>query len=184
MDYVNGIKDNQLRIYYLNAPNRELAEASPYYESIKKKKVEVIFCYERYDEMILSHLREFGNCKLVSLEADIREDRESAGADSGNSIPCHFYFKRTIHSSELFTDASNIIGGVNNVEDWFKTTLKGKVYSVKLTQRLETHPCVVTVEEMAAARQFIRNQSSGFTNEHKYSLLQPRLEINPKYLSV
>ncbi|KAL0272837.1 UNVERIFIED_CONTAM: hypothetical protein PYX00_005661 [Menopon gallinae] len=160
-DYVNNMKGNERKIFYLNAPNRELAEASPYYESIKKKNVDVIFCYERYDEMIFSHLMEFKKCKLVSLESDIREDKESAAADS---------------------DLKEIIGDVNNVEKWFKTTLKGKVYTVKTTQRLEKHPCVVTVEEMAAARQFIRNQqNSSFTEESKYSLLQPRLEINPKH---
>jgi len=61
-----------------------------------------------------------------------------------------------------------------------KTTLTGKVHNVKTTNKLESHPCVVTVEEMAAARHFLRTQSQHLPEESRYTLLQPQLEINPK----
>jgi TNF receptor-associated protein 1 len=63
---------------------------------------------------------------------------------------------------------------------WLQTTLKGRAQSVKLTQKLENHPCVVTVEEMAAARHFVRTQFAQMTPEARYSILQPRLELNVK----
>lgn len=63
---------------------------------------------------------------------------------------------------------------------WIKTTLKGKVTSVKVTNRLESHPCVITVEEMAAARHFIRTQAHSMPQDSHYSILQPQLELNPK----
>jgi TNF receptor-associated protein 1 len=66
------------------------------------------------------------------------------------------------------------------LQKWMKGVLSGKANSVTVTQRLDTHPCVVTVEEMAAARHFIRTQSHQLTDEARFSLLQPRLEINPK----
>lgn len=62
-----------------------------------------------------------------------------------------------------------------------QTTLKNKAYEVKVTNRLESHPCVVTVQDMAAARHFIRTQSHQFNDEMRYSLLRPRLEINPNH---
>ena len=34
-EYINGMSDDQKQIYYLAAPSRELAEASPYFESLK-----------------------------------------------------------------------------------------------------------------------------------------------------
>lgn len=59
-------------------------------------------------------------------------------------------------------------------------TLKTRVQAVKLNKRLESHPCVITVEEMAAARHFIKTQGQQMDDQMRYSLLQPRLEINPK----
>lgn len=64
---------------------------------------------------------------------------------------------------------------------WIKETLPGKVFSVKATTRLDQHPCVVTVEEMAAARHFIRTQSHQIPEDNRYTLLQPQLEVNPKH---
>jgi len=63
---------------------------------------------------------------------------------------------------------------------WLQQVLKGRASAVKLTQKLDSHPCVVTVEEMAAARHFIRTQSSQLTPEARWSILQPRFEINVK----
>lgn len=61
-----------------------------------------------------------------------------------------------------------------------KDKLAGKASTVNATTRLENHPCVVTVEEMAAARHFIRTQSHQLSEERRYALLQPQLEINPR----
>ena len=39
--------------------HRQLAESSPYYEALKKKDdVEVLFCYEGYDELVLMQLQQ------------------------------------------------------------------------------------------------------------------------------
>lgn len=73
-----------------------------------------------------------------------------------------------------------IQGEMDGLKSWMKSTLAGKVHNVKTTSRLESHPCVVTVEEMAAARQFIRTQSHNMPEESRFALLQPQLEINPK----
>ena len=42
-----------------------------------------------------------------------------------------------------------------------------KAARVKTTRRLESHPCVVTVEEMAAARHFIKTQGANFNEEQR-----------------
>lgn len=64
---------------------------------------------------------------------------------------------------------------------WLSATLSGRAAKVKVTRKLESHPCVITVEEMGAARHFIRTQSQSVPEEQRYQLLQPQLEINPKY---
>lgn len=62
-----------------------MAETSPYYESLKKRDVEVLFCYEMYDELVLLELKEFNNRKLVSIENDMqtaaKEDPEDIIGD-------------------------------------------------------------------------------------------------------
>ena len=40
---------------------------------------------------------------------------------------------------------------------------------------------MVTVEEMGAARHFVRTQFQSIPEEQRYQMLQPQLEINPKY---
>jgi TNF receptor-associated protein 1 len=52
---------------------------------------------------------------------------------------------------------------------------------VKTTKKLHSHPCVITVEEMAAARHFIKTQGANFSEEQRYNILQPQLEINPSH---
>ncbi|EEB12982.1 heat shock protein 75 kDa, putative [Pediculus humanus corporis] len=159
-EYVENIKDNRKDIYYLAAPSRELAESSPYFESLKKQNIDVLFCYEPYDELVFMHLREFGKCRLVSLEKEMRDDKSSDATDLGSDI---------------------IKGEIDNLKNWLKSTLAGKIHSVKTTNRLQAHPCVVTVEEMASARQFLRQQATAISEESKYALLKPQLEINPKH---
>ena len=51
--------------------------------------------------------------------------------------------------------------------DWIQAQLGPKAARVKVTKKLESHPCVITVEEMAAARHFIKTQGASFTEEQR-----------------
>lgn len=51
--------------------SRVSAEQSPYMESFKKRNIEVIFCYEPYDEVVLMHLRQLDGKVITSLEKDM-----------------------------------------------------------------------------------------------------------------
>lgn len=160
-DYAARQNSDQKCIYYLAAPSRELAQSSPYYESLKKRDTEVLFCYEMYDELVLLELKEFGGRQLVSIENDMQKDP---------------------------ADATEVIGGeslqqtqVDEVITFLKNNLAGKVFDVRTTQRLDSHPCVIIVPEMAAARHFIRTQAQNLSEENRFALLRPQLEINAKH---
>lgn len=56
--------------------SRTLAESSPYFEALKQKDVEVLFCYEPYDELVLMQLRQFDSHNLTSVEKEMRQDKE------------------------------------------------------------------------------------------------------------
>ena len=151
----------QKDIYYLAAPNRTLAESSPYYENLKKRDVEVLFCYEPYDELVLMQLGMFKSKNLVSVEKEMRQGGSGEEATD-------------------FGEGSLLKSEINELLPWITEKLTGKVANVRVTSRLDSHPCVVTVEEMAAARHFIKTQSHQMPEENRYALLQPQLEINPR----
>lgn len=161
-DYYSTVSTEQKDIYYLAAPNRVLAESSPYYESLKKRNELVLFCYEPYDELVLMQLGQFKGKKLVSVEKEMRND------------------SRDPAKVQDFGEGAMIGTELDSLIPWLQEQLKGQVTKVKATSRLDTHPCVITVEEMAAARHFIRTQSHQLPEENRFALLQPELEINPK----
>ncbi|XP_050495803.1 heat shock protein 75 kDa, mitochondrial [Bombus huntii] len=160
-DYCKRMPSNQNKIYYLLAPNRSLAEQSPYYESLKKRNIEVIFCYEAYDDVIFLHLKQFNSHKLTSIEEELCEP------DSKSDSP------GIINKGEM-----------DNLITYMKKVLSGKAHDIKTTTRLESHPCVVTVPQMANARHFTRIQTRQLGDEMFYSMLRPCLEINPNHFLI
>ncbi|XP_065747935.1 heat shock protein 75 kDa, mitochondrial [Phocoena phocoena] len=164
-DYASRMQAGTRSIYYLCAPNRHLAEHSPYYEAMKWKNTEVLFCYEQFDELTLLHLREFDKKKLMSVETDIVVDH---------------------YKEEKFEDSSPAGDRLSEKETedlmaWMRNALGSRVTNVKVTLRLDIHPAMITVLEMGAARHFLRMQQLAKTQEERAQLLQPTLEINPRH---
>jgi len=158
-EYTEKMKAGQREIFYLSAPSRQLAETSPYFESLKKTETEVLFCYEPYDELVLMQLQQFDKKTVTSAEKEMRAAGEEA----------------------VVTEDSLELKDQTDMSDWVKVTLGQKAAKVKTTSKLENHPCVVTVEEMAAARHFIKTQGANFSEEQRYTILQPQFEINPAH---
>ncbi|XP_055846859.1 heat shock protein 75 kDa, mitochondrial [Episyrphus balteatus] len=159
-EYCSRVGLEQKVIYYLCAPSRVLAESSPYYEALKKKDVEVLFCYEPHDEIVLMQLGMFNGKNVTSAEKEMRQDNADV-SDLGEG---------SLRKSEI-----------DEIVPWIKEKLSGKVSDVKITNRLDSHPCVITVDEMGAARHFIRTQSHQMPEANRYALLQPQFEINPRH---
>ncbi|XP_037331875.1 heat shock protein 75 kDa, mitochondrial [Pungitius pungitius] len=162
MEYSSRMKAGTRNIYYLCAPNRHLAEHSPYYEAMKQKDMEVLFCYEQFDELTLLHLREFDGKKMISAETDIVVDHYKEEK-----------FEDTKPASERLTQDQ-----ADDLLSWMKNALGPRVTNIKLTPRLDTHPAMITVLEMGAARHFLRTQQLARTPEERAQILQPTLEIN------
>uniref|UniRef100_A0A146LC90 Heat shock protein 83 n=1 Tax=Lygus hesperus TaxID=30085 RepID=A0A146LC90_LYGHE len=160
LEYRKNMKEDQKKIYYLVAPSRELAETSPYLEAVKEKNVEVLFCYQQYDEAVLMQLKEFNSCSIISVENELR---------------------RGSQDSHIATPGGLTESEIDGLTGWMKSYLKDKVDTVRINNKLDSHPCIVTVEEMSMARHFIKTQKHGLTDDMIYSLLRPRFEINPRH---
>ncbi|XP_063046289.1 heat shock protein 75 kDa, mitochondrial [Engraulis encrasicolus] len=162
MEYSSRMKAGTRNIYYLCAPNRHLAEHSPYFEAMKQKDMEVLFCYEQFDELTLLHLREFDKKKLISVETDIVVDHYKEEK-----------FQDSKPASERLSEEQ-----AEDLMSWMRNSLGSRVTNIKVTPRLDTHPAMVTVLEMGAARHFLRTQQLARSAEERAQILQPTLEIN------
>ncbi|CAN0038357.1 unnamed protein product, partial [Discosporangium mesarthrocarpum] len=69
-EYISRCVPEQKEIYYLCAPNRDLAEASPYYETFRSSGREVLFVYNAIDDFVMTNLGTYGGRALKTAEAD------------------------------------------------------------------------------------------------------------------
>lgn len=60
-------------------------------------------------------------------------------------------------------------------------TLHLKLKKLQATKRLVAHPCILTVNEMGAARHFLKTALADRSEEEKFKVLQPTLEVNPSH---
>jgi len=69
--YVERMKPGQREIYYLSAPSRELAESSPYMETLAAsgKDYEVLFALKPFDDITLSQSFEYKGNRIMSIES-------------------------------------------------------------------------------------------------------------------
>ena len=154
-DYVSRMPEDQKEIYYLIAPNREAAEASPYFEVFREKKYEVLFLFAPQDEFVMEHLREFDKKRLVAAEkADLKLDEPSAAT--------------------LSEDEGRLLA------NFVKERLGDRVAEVRVSRRLVGSPAVV-VDSDAHLTSSMRRVMKMMNREGGPSLdAKPDLELNPQ----
>src|SRR4030095_1848822 len=154
-DYISRMPAEQTDIYWLLAPSRDSAEASPYFEVFREKKFEVLFLTHAHDEFVMDHLASFDGKKLVSAEkADLKLDKESTG---------------------LNEDAARLLA------NFFKETLGDRVGEVRASKRLVGSPAVALESDthittsMRRVMKMMRRAGDAFPES------KPDLEINPDH---
>jgi len=165
--YVKDMKPGQKDIFYLCIPSRELAESSPYFEALKRDDVEVLFSYNEHDDVVMHQLKEFEKKPVTSAENYLTKAESTPHKEEQASTDEPKLSEK--ESSELKT--------------WLEGTLgKEKVFNVKISDRLASHPAMITVPDMAAARRwlkFIKTGPNADLQKIRYDVLQATLEINP-----
>ena len=157
-DYVKRMPSDQKEIYFLLAPNREAAEASPYFEVFQARKFEVLFLYDAWDEFVMDHLHTFQEKTVRAAEkADLnlpdQEKKEGALSDD---------------------EAKDLAA-------WLKTTLADRVGEVRSSQRLVDSPAVLMDSDKfmtASMRRILKamNRETDAQTQFKHDL-----EINPRH---
>ncbi|XP_012945462.1 heat shock protein 75 kDa, mitochondrial [Aplysia californica] len=162
-EYGERMKAGERTIYFLSAPSRQLAETSPYFEALKKRDIEVLFLYEPYDELVLMNLGQFDRKNLKSIENELYDDKEDTDTVDENDA-------NSLNKAQA-----------EDLKVWLKSVLLNKVNNIKVTKRLENHPCIITVMEMGSARHFLRTTLADKSQDERLRLLQPTLELNPSH---
>lgn len=155
-DYMTRMKSDQTEIYYLNGPDRQTIEKSPYFEAFQKKGLEVLFFTDPTDEFVMDHLTEFKEKKMVSAEkADISLDEESGTGLSKDQV-------------EGFVK-------------WLKEVLGEQVGEVRASTRLVGSPCLLANKDgmTSGMRQFMKAMKSSMPGGGMGETSD--LEINPSH---
>ncbi len=132
-DYVSRMPEGQKKIYYLVSSTYQSAKTSPYLELFRKKGIEVLLLWDRIDEWMMGHLREFEGKSFVSASASDLELGDLADKEE--------------KTEEEKKSSDSLIARL-------KTALTGKAKDVRVSTRLVGTPsCVV-----ADAGQFLTPQ--------------------------
>ncbi|EDO45666.1 predicted protein, partial [Nematostella vectensis] len=166
--YVSRMKPTQKKVYYLCAPSRDLAETSPYYETLKQNDVEVLFSYNEQDDVVLHYLRKYENKAVISAENFLSEAEDTKP-------------KNEPEVEDVTPEEGKDLAG------WMSSILgPTRVVGVKVSKRLANtnHPAMITVPDMVAAKHWlklIKTEHNKEVENMKYQIIQPTLEINPKH---
>lgn len=137
--YIEKMKPNQRKIYYLFAGNREAALTSPYLEPFLPKEVPVLFCFYHIDELIFRNMGDFQGYKFANIENSLEPtDREFLQVAEYDKV-------RGIPEDDLVPFTT-----------WVQKELSPLVKKVIVSTRLTDSPAIVTGEMTSAVRQVMR----------------------------
>ena len=156
-DYIARMKPGQDSIYYLIADSFTAARSSPHLEQLKSKGIEVLLLWERVDEWLMDHLREYDGKKLRNIA---RGDLDLSAVETDEDKK---------HREELTKEHGPLAERIQK-------TLESRVGVVRVTNRLTDSPAVLVLGEhdMGAQMRRILEAAGQKAPDNK-----PNLEINP-----
>lgn len=161
-DYVQRMKQDQSKIYYVTADTFKAAQNSPHLEIFRKKGIEVLLLSDRVDEWLVSHLTEFEGKSLQSVA--------KGDLDLGNLKDTEDKAKKSKSKKEK--------NEFESVLKQMKTVLGEKIKEVRLTDRLTDSPaCLVSDENEMSIHLQNMLKAAG----QDFPANKPIVEINPDH---
>ena len=158
-DYVSRMKEGQDKIYYVTADSFAAGSQSPHLEIFRKKGIEVLVLWDRVDEWMLSHLREFEGKQSVSV---------AKGGLDLDALADEAEKKRQTEVAEQFKP----------LVERLQAALKDRAKEVRVTLRLVDSPSCIVVgqNELSPHLQRLLKQAGQAAPN-----VLPVLEINPEH---
>ncbi len=159
-EYLKRMSVGQDKIYYIVSDNYLSAFNSPHLEIYRKKKIEVLLMFDKIDEWMMSYLLDFKGIKFLSINKNSITD---------NNIIVSSDSKIKNLNESIY---SNLILRIKNV-------LGNKVKDIKITNKLDIFPVVVTtsINEISTQMSKLLSNVGKEVPEVKYLL-----EINPNHI--
>ncbi|WP_375750805.1 molecular chaperone HtpG [Vibrio sp. HN007] len=160
--YVERMKEEQDKIYYLTADSYAAAKNSPHLEQFKAKGIEVILMVDRIDEWMMSYLTEFDGKQLQSItKAGLDLSKFEDEAEKEKQKETEEEFKSVVERTKEY--------------------LGERVKEVRTTFKLATTPAVVVTDDYEMGTQMAKllEAAGQEAPEVKYIF-----EINPEHALV
>lgn len=166
-DYKARMKAGQNAIYYVTADSYQSGVASPHLEIFSEKEIEVLVLTDPVDEWVVSHLQEYDEVALKSVDQGAldldgldEDDDEAESSDDDNE-----------DVDEVDEEWATVLEAVTEV-------LSDSVRQVRMSKRLTESPsCLVREEwEMGERMRKLLSQAGEAVPSGK-----PTLELNPNH---
>ncbi len=161
-EYVNRMQVGQDKIFYIITDNYISSLNSPHLEFYKNKNLEVLLMSDKIDEWMMTYLVDFKGIKFQSV---------SKKYDSDNII--------TLNKNNNILDLSNEKS--SNLISRIKDVLKDKVKDVKITDKLNNFPVVLSTDSNEMSTQMLKLLSVAGKEFPKIKYL---FEINTNHLLI
>ena len=165
--YVERMKEDQEKIYYVTADSFAAAKNSPHLEIFRKKGIEVILMADRVDEWLISNLTEFDGKQLQSVaKGELDLDKLDTEEEKKEKEETNKDFEAVLKQ--------------------MKEVLGDKVSEVRTTNRLTDSPaCLVTGDnDMSLNMERIMKEAGQSLNMMGMGGSKPIFEINPTHALV
>jgi len=165
-EYVERMGEKQKNIYYITAESKQLAETSPFLESLKKRGLEVLYMIDPIDEHAVQQLKEFDSKKLVNvtkegLDLGLDEDEKKT------------FEEKKAKFEKLCKKTKEILG--DNVEE------------VLVTQTLVGTPASLVTTEYgwsANMQRIMKAQVLRDSSTTSFMVGKKKMEINPDHIII
>jgi len=163
--YVDRMKPQQTKIYYITAENVNAAKSSPHLEIFKKNNIEVLLLTDRIDEWVITHLPEFAGKQLQSVaKGDIALDELNPETPEEKK-------QDEEHKKEKQQQYADLMKKIQGL-------LNEQVKEVRLSHRLTDSPACLVRDQNALGPQMERLLKAAGQSVTENKVI---MEINPEH---